>query len=95
MPRLILLSLPIFSALFSPANAADAPRVLFTRMIAHWDAYGDPDYLKFVDEARPEVAQVGFTADISGASRTPRNSRAIPRIFPWAGSRNAANGSAK
>jgi len=60
MPRLILLSLLIFSALYSPANADDAPRVLFTRMIAHWDAYGDPDYLKFVDEARPEVAQVGF-----------------------------------
>jgi len=29
-------------------------------MIAHWDGYGDPDYLKFVEEARPEVAQVGF-----------------------------------
>lgn len=43
-----------------PANADDAPRIRFTRMIAHWDAYGDPEYLKFVDDARPEVAQVGF-----------------------------------
>ena len=41
-------------------RADEAPRVLFTRMIAHWDGYGDPDYLKFVEEARPEVAQVGF-----------------------------------
>lgn len=42
------------------SRADDPPRVLFTRMIAHWDSYGDPDYLKFVEDARPEVAQVGF-----------------------------------
>ncbi len=55
----------LFVSMFSvagirPANADDTPRIRFTRMIAHWDAYGDPEYLKFVDEARPEVAQVGF-----------------------------------
>ncbi len=32
----------------------------FTRMVAHWAAYGDPDYLKFIEEAEPEVAQIGF-----------------------------------
>jgi len=42
------------------SRADDPPRVSFTRMIAHWDSYGDPEYLKFVEEARPEVAQVGF-----------------------------------
>lgn len=36
------------------------PRAEFTRMIAHWDQYGDDDYLKFVAEARPEVCQLGF-----------------------------------
>jgi hypothetical protein len=32
----------------------------FTRMIAHWADYSDPGYLTFVEEAKPEVAQVGF-----------------------------------
>jgi len=45
----------------SKAIAAEPPQFHFTRMIAHWDAYGDDkDYLAFVDEAQPEVAQVGF-----------------------------------
>jgi len=44
----------------SPAMA-QAPRLEFTRMIAHWDAYGEKDaYLSFVSDAQPEVAQVGF-----------------------------------
>jgi len=36
------------------------PRIEFTRMVAHWDAYGDPKYLDFIDEARPELVQLGF-----------------------------------
>jgi hypothetical protein len=32
----------------------------FTRLIAHWAGYADPGYLAFVDDAKPEVAQVGF-----------------------------------
>jgi hypothetical protein len=39
---------------------AQAPRLEFRRMIAHWTDYGDPAYLEFIDEARPEVVQVGF-----------------------------------
>ncbi|WP_435005074.1 hypothetical protein P12x_002964 [Tundrisphaera lichenicola] len=42
------------------ARSADPPRFEFTRMVAHWTDYGTPDYLKFIEEARPEVAQVGF-----------------------------------
>ncbi len=46
---------------FVALSAAEPPRFEFTRMIAHWDAYGnDKDYLAFVDEAQPEVCQVGF-----------------------------------
>jgi hypothetical protein len=47
---------------FSSASAqAPRPRFEFTRMIAHWDAYGQRDkYLSFVADAEPEVAQVGF-----------------------------------
>ena len=58
--HLLLLSLwfPISARL----SAAEPPaRFEFTRMIAHWDAYGDDkNYLSFVDECQPEVAQVGF-----------------------------------
>ncbi len=39
---------------------AQPPRLEFTRMVAHWDGYADPDYLAFIDDARPEVVQVGF-----------------------------------
>jgi hypothetical protein len=35
-------------------------RFAFTRMIAHWADYADADYLKFVEEAKPELCQVGF-----------------------------------
>ncbi|QDU20077.1 hypothetical protein [Urbifossiella limnaea] len=58
---------PLFAVLLltsfaSPVVVADppAPRAEFTRLIAHWDAYGDDDYLAFVAEARPEVCQLGF-----------------------------------
>lgn len=43
------------------SSAAQAPpRVEFTRLVAHWDAYGSDEYLPFVTEARPDIAQVGF-----------------------------------
>ena len=52
----------LVTAFASPAVVADppAPRAEFTRIIAHWDAYGDDDYLAFVAEAKPEVCQLGF-----------------------------------
>lgn len=40
-------------------HAQEAP-FEFTRMIAHWDEYGHADYLPFVDDVQPQVAQVGF-----------------------------------
>lgn len=40
------------------ASASD--RLEFTRLIAHWDGYGSPEYLSFVAEIQPEIAQVGF-----------------------------------
>jgi hypothetical protein len=36
------------------------PRLEFSRMLVHWHQYIDPGYLAFVDEAQPEVVQVGF-----------------------------------
>lgn len=45
----------------SPAAAwEDPPRLEFTRLVAHWAEYADPAYLPFIEEARPEIAQVGF-----------------------------------
>jgi len=40
--------------------AADPPRLEFTRMVAHWAKYDDPEYLAFIDEAEPELVQLGF-----------------------------------
>src|SRR5688500_12444340 len=51
------LAVLILAALPSPAASA---RTEFTRLIAHWAGYGGDDYLKFVEEARPEVCQIGF-----------------------------------
>jgi dienelactone hydrolase len=36
------------------------PRVAFTRLIAHWAEYADADYLQFVEQAKPEICQIGF-----------------------------------
>jgi hypothetical protein len=32
----------------------------FNTLVAHWTDYGTPEYLDFIGEAKPEVAQVGF-----------------------------------
>lgn len=42
------------------SNAADPPRLEFTRMVAHWAQYAGPEYLDFIDEAEPELVQHGF-----------------------------------
>lgn len=44
-------------AILLPARANDWH---FTRLVAHWTDYNHPDYLPFIEDARPEVVQVGF-----------------------------------
>jgi len=76
-----------------------AARVEFTRMIAHWDAYGDDDYLAFVEEAKPEVCQLGFYGGhFYSLAHTPQY-KGYPAHFPvqglaecgkWFADRNAA-----
>jgi hypothetical protein len=39
---------------------AEPARFEFTRMVAHWHRYNDAAYLPFIDEAKPELVQVGF-----------------------------------
>jgi hypothetical protein len=41
-------------------SGEEPARFEFTRMIAHWDSYGTPDYIDFVRDAQPELVQVGF-----------------------------------
>jgi hypothetical protein len=44
-----------------PESAAQKPdRLEFTRLVAHWAEYSDPGYLSFIEDAKPEIAQVGF-----------------------------------
>ncbi|MHC5539140.1 hypothetical protein ACYOEI_13055, partial [Singulisphaera rosea] len=67
------------------AGAAEPPRVEFTTMVAHWAEYGDPAYLKFIQEARPEVAQVGFYgAHFWSLGHTPQYN-GYPAHFPVRG----------
>ncbi len=60
-------------------------------MIAHWSDYSDPSYLAFVDEAKPEVAQVGFYgAHFWSLVDTPFGSE-YPAHFPVRGHRECGD----
>jgi hypothetical protein len=54
--------LPVaFAFLLAAAAHAEAPRrVEFTRLIDHLVGYDDPGYLKFIEDVKPEVVQVGW-----------------------------------
>src|SRR5258705_1880285 len=51
---------PVPSSKEISKRSTNTPRLEFTRLIAHWSGYADPGYLSFVDDVKPEVAQVGF-----------------------------------
>lgn len=71
----------------SPAN----DHFDFTRMVAHWGEYDSDDYLPFLDEAKPEVAQVGFYgAHFWGLAQTPHGS-GYPAHFPVQGHRECGD----
>src|SRR6267143_3228367 len=68
-----------------------AQRFEFTRMIAHWSGYADAGYLPFVDDAKPEVAQVGFYgAHFWSLADTPFGS-GYPANLPVRGHRECAD----
>ena len=67
------------------AGAADRERFEFTRMVAHWANYSDPEYLPFIKEAQPDVAQIGFYgAHFWSLSHTPFG-KGYPAHFPVQG----------
>lgn len=65
-------------------------RLEFTRMVAHWADYADPGYLSFIEDAKPEIVQVGFYgAHFWGLVDTPFGS-GYPAHFPVRGHRECA-----
>ena len=62
-----------------PDNSrSDPQRLEFTRMIVHWTRYVEPGYLDFVQEAEPEIAQVGFYgADFWSIAHLPDQDKGV------------------
>jgi hypothetical protein len=97
-PTLAALALGLACAA-AAAQPKPPDRVEFTRLIAHWAEYADDDYLKFVEDARPEVCQVGFYGGhFYSLAHTPQY-KGYPAHFPvqglaecgkWFEDRNAA-----
>lgn len=87
--RIPLLSFVVLLTLLSfngPTFSAEpAPRFEFTRLVAHWHEYDHADYLKFIEEAQPDVAQFGFYgAHFYSLAHTPAG-KGYPAHFPVQG----------
>lgn len=80
--------LPIVVSLLlsaAPLRAQERPRLEFTRLVAHWAEYADPGYLSFIDDAQPDIAQVGFYgAHFWSLAHTPHG-QGYPAHFPVVG----------
>ena len=57
----------------------------FTTMIAHWANYDKPEYLDFVREARPELAQIGFYGAHYWSLGSTKHGQGYPGHFPKIG----------
>ena len=88
-----LLASALVVVIYCPATQAaepapqttQRPRVEFNRMVAHWSNYGDPGYLDFIDDARPQLAQFGFYgAHFWSLAHTPQY-KGYPAHFPVQG----------
>jgi hypothetical protein len=57
----------------------------FTTLVAHWAEYGDPGYQSFIEEAKPDVAQLGFYGGhFWSLAHTPQY-KGYPAHFPVQG----------
>lgn len=66
------------------ADEEIGPRA-FATLVAHWAEYADPEYLPFLSEAQPDVAQVGFYgAHFWSLAHTPHG-KGYPAHFPLVG----------
>jgi hypothetical protein len=76
-------ALPTLAA--DPVTPTKTHRHEFTRMVAHWSEYGDPGYMTFIEDAKPEVAQFGFYgAHFWSLAHTPQY-KGYPAHFPVQG----------
>lgn len=74
-----------------PAAAPTAPRLEFLHLVAHWHGYASDQYLPFLEEARPEIAQVGFYGGhFWSLSHTPAGA-GYPAHFPVVGLRECGD----
>jgi hypothetical protein len=83
------------------ATASNAPaqeqprqeqqRLEFTRLVAHWAEYADPGYLAFIDEARPDIAQVGFYGGHFWSLAHTPDGAGYPAHFPVVGLDDCGN----
>ena len=71
--------------LFSICVAAPKRPLEFTTMIAHWANYAHKDYLPFVKEARPELAQIGFYGAHYWSLAHTEHGGGYPAHFPKVG----------
>lgn len=77
--------LPAAEPLSEQAAASRSPRLAFNRMVAHWSQYGDPEYLKFIDESRPQLAQIGFYGAHFWSLAHTSQGKGYPAHFPVQG----------
>jgi len=81
----------VFAALLLAAlpaaapSSAEEPRAEFTRLVAHWAEYADPGYLAFIDDVRPEIAQVGFYGGHFWSLAHTPDGQGYPAHFPVVG----------
>lgn len=77
---ILLTWLPSVFAQTGPAKPRE-----FSTLVAHWAEYADPDYLPFLTEAKPDIAQVGFYgAHFWSLAHTPHG-KGYPAHFPLVG----------
>lgn len=60
-------------------------RVEFTRIVAHWTDYAKPEYLKFLEDAQPDIAQVGFYGGHYWSLSHTKDGAGYPSHFPMLG----------
>lgn len=83
-------ALVLASSAFATEPAATSKRHEFTTMVAHLSGYGEPGYIEFVRDARPDVAQFGFYgAHFWGLVHTPQY-KGYPNHYPVQGHKECA-----
>ena len=81
MKKILLL----FPLLYLTCQSAPQRPLEFTTMIAHWANYDDPEYLPFVREAKPELAQIGFYGAHYWSLGNTKYGQRYPGHFPKIG----------